>query len=88
MQAGGERHGELADGRGEDHLRSRDGNPLSRRQPLAGCDGGGTKDGATATRAKLFAEWADQSILVIGAHYAAPTAGHVKRDGAAFRFEV
>ena len=43
---------------------------------------------ATATRAKLFAEWADQPILVIGTHYSAPTAGHVKRDGAAFRFEV
>ncbi|MDB6088562.1 MAG: fold metallo-hydrolase, partial [Gammaproteobacteria bacterium] len=39
---------------------------------------------ATATRTKLFAEWADQPILVIGTHYAAPTAGHVKRDGAAF----
>jgi hypothetical protein len=36
----------------------------------------------------LFAEWADQPILVIGTHYAAPTAGHVKRDGAAFWFEV
>jgi glyoxylase-like metal-dependent hydrolase (beta-lactamase superfamily II) len=43
---------------------------------------------AMATRAQLFAEWADQPILVIGTHYVAPTAGHVKRDGAAFRFEV
>lgn len=43
---------------------------------------------ARATRAKMFAEWADQPILVIGTHYAAPTAGHVKRDGAVFRFEV
>ena len=43
---------------------------------------------ARVTRAKLLAEWADQPILVIGTHYAAPTAGHVKRDGAAFRFEV
>ncbi|MGF6759332.1 MBL fold metallo-hydrolase [Paraburkholderia sp. GAS42] len=43
---------------------------------------------ATATRAKLFAEWADQPILVIGTHYAAPTAGRVRRDGAAFWFEV
>jgi glyoxylase-like metal-dependent hydrolase (beta-lactamase superfamily II) len=43
---------------------------------------------AMAIRAKLFAEWADQPILVIGTHYAAPTAGHVKRDGAAYRFEV
>jgi hypothetical protein len=36
----------------------------------------------------LFAEWADQKILVIGTHFAAPTAGHVIRDGAAFRFAV
>jgi glyoxylase-like metal-dependent hydrolase (beta-lactamase superfamily II) len=47
-------------------------------------DGQAAKD----TRAKLFAEWADQPILVIGTHYAAPTAGYVKRQGAAFRFEV
>jgi glyoxylase-like metal-dependent hydrolase (beta-lactamase superfamily II) len=43
---------------------------------------------ATATRAKLFAAWADRPILVIGTHYAPPTAGCVKRDGPAFRFEV
>ncbi|NVB84987.1 MAG: MBL fold metallo-hydrolase [Kofleriaceae bacterium] len=40
------------------------------------------------TRSRLFAEWADQPILVIGTHFATPTAGHVVRDGAAFRFEV
>jgi glyoxylase-like metal-dependent hydrolase (beta-lactamase superfamily II) len=43
---------------------------------------------AVLTRSRLFAEWADQTILVIGTHFAAPTAGHVVRDGAAFRFEV
>ena len=43
---------------------------------------------AAATRARLFAEWADQPILMIGTHYAAPTAGYVKRDGAAYRLEV
>ena len=43
---------------------------------------------AATTRARLFAEWADQPILVIGTHYAAPTAGRVRRDGAAFRFEA
>jgi glyoxylase-like metal-dependent hydrolase (beta-lactamase superfamily II) len=43
---------------------------------------------AARTRARLFAEWADQPILVIGTHFAAPTAGHVLRDGAAFRFAV
>ena len=43
---------------------------------------------AATTRARMFAEWADKPILVIGTHYAAPTAGHVKRDGDAFRFEA
>ncbi len=43
---------------------------------------------AAVTRARMFAEWADKPILVIGTHYAAPTAGHVKRDGAAYRLEV
>jgi glyoxylase-like metal-dependent hydrolase (beta-lactamase superfamily II) len=43
---------------------------------------------AVRTRSRLFAEWADQPILVIGTHFAAPTAGHVVRDGAAFRFSV
>jgi glyoxylase-like metal-dependent hydrolase (beta-lactamase superfamily II) len=45
-------------------------------------------EAAAKTRARLFAEWADQPILVIGTHYATPTAGHVRRDGAAFRFET
>lgn len=43
---------------------------------------------AAHTRGRMFAEWADQPILVIGTHYAGPTAGHIRRDGAAFRFEV
>jgi len=43
---------------------------------------------AALTRSRLFAEWADQPILVIGTHFAAPTAGYVVRDGAAFRFAV
>ena len=46
------------------------------------------KTAAAVTRARMFAEWADQAILVIGTHYAAPTAGHVRRDGEAFRFDV
>jgi hypothetical protein len=31
---------------------------------------------------------ADQPILVIGTDYVAPTAGYVKRDGAAYSFKV
>jgi glyoxylase-like metal-dependent hydrolase (beta-lactamase superfamily II) len=45
-------------------------------------------EAAALTRSRLFAEWADQPILVIGTHFPAPTAGHVVRDGAAFRFAV
>jgi glyoxylase-like metal-dependent hydrolase (beta-lactamase superfamily II) len=43
---------------------------------------------AAITRSRLFAEWADQPTFVIGTHFAAPTAGRVVRDGAAFRFAV
>ena len=42
---------------------------------------------AASVRARLFAEWADDDILVIGTHYAAPTAGRIKREGSAFRFD-
>lgn len=41
-----------------------------------------------ATRRRILEAVADQPILVIGTHFAAPTAGHVKRDGAAYRFEA
>ncbi len=43
---------------------------------------------SAAMRRRMFEAWADRPILVIGTHYAAPTAGHVVRDGAAFRFEA
>ncbi len=43
---------------------------------------------AEATRRALLEDWADRPVLVIGTHFAAPTAGHVKRDGAAYRFEA
>jgi glyoxylase-like metal-dependent hydrolase (beta-lactamase superfamily II) len=43
---------------------------------------------ANAQRHAMFGQWADKPILVIGTHFAAPTAGHVKRDGAAYRFEA
>lgn len=38
-------------------------------------------------RRSMFEDAADQPILVIGTHFAAPTAGHVVRDGDAYRFE-
>ena len=39
------------------------------------------------TRQSLLQSVADQPVLVIGTHFATPTAGHVRRDGAAYRFE-
>ena len=38
-------------------------------------------------RRKMFEDTADKPILVIGTHFAAPTAGHVVRDGQAYRFD-
>jgi glyoxylase-like metal-dependent hydrolase (beta-lactamase superfamily II) len=46
------------------------------------------KEAARTTRRAMLKDWADQPILVIGTHFAAPTAGHIKRDGASYRFEV
>jgi glyoxylase-like metal-dependent hydrolase (beta-lactamase superfamily II) len=43
---------------------------------------------ANARRHTMFKEWADKPILVIGTHFAAPTAGHIKSDGNAYRFEI
>jgi len=45
-------------------------------------------DQAVATREAFFARSAAQSILVIGTHFATPTAGHVVRDGDAYRLEI
>jgi glyoxylase-like metal-dependent hydrolase (beta-lactamase superfamily II) len=46
------------------------------------------RDMGRATRESLLAKYADGAVLVIGTHFATPTAGHVVRDGAAFAFRV
>ncbi|MFL5295833.1 MAG: MBL fold metallo-hydrolase [Phenylobacterium sp.] len=43
---------------------------------------------STATRERVFGALAGAPVLVIGTHFAAPTAGHVVRDGDAFRLAV
>jgi glyoxylase-like metal-dependent hydrolase (beta-lactamase superfamily II) len=40
------------------------------------------------TRRSVLDRVADRPVLVIGTHFAAPTAGHVRREGRAYRFEV
>jgi glyoxylase-like metal-dependent hydrolase (beta-lactamase superfamily II) len=48
----------------------------------------GDQAAANARRHTMFKQWADKPILVIGTHFAAPTAGHVRKDGDAYRFEA
>jgi hypothetical protein len=43
---------------------------------------------STRTRREVFGRLAGTSTLVIGTHFAGPTAGHIKPDGDAFRMEV
>lgn len=43
---------------------------------------------AQKTRLDLLDRYADGPVLVIGTHFATPTAGRIRRDGDVFRFEV
>ncbi len=45
-------------------------------------------DAAVATRRKVFAEYADSPTLIIGTHFAGPTAGKLVRDGDGYRLDV
>ena len=46
------------------------------------------QDASTATRLRMFGALAETQVLVIGTHFAGPTAGHVVRDGDVFRLKV
>ena len=46
------------------------------------------KPAAEATRRRIFAELAGKPVLVIGTHFAGPTAGRIERDGDAYRMVV
>src|SRR5262249_7753060 len=43
---------------------------------------------AEATRRRIFGELAAEPVLVIGTHFAGPQAGHVVREGKAFKLVV
>lgn len=43
---------------------------------------------STQTRRAVFSEFADTSVLIIGTHFATPSAGHLKADGDAWRLQV
>jgi len=41
---------------------------------------------ALDTRKKFLAEFSDEPVLIIGSHFATPTAGHIVADGEVYRF--
>jgi hypothetical protein len=43
---------------------------------------------AERTRREFLDRYADTDVLVIGTHFPDPVAGHVRRDGDAYRFDV
>jgi glyoxylase-like metal-dependent hydrolase (beta-lactamase superfamily II) len=43
---------------------------------------------STQTRLDFYARYAGQPVLIIGTHFAAPTAGRIVRDGDAYRLDV
>ena len=43
--------------------------------------------GAAATRRRLFAQYCESDTLFIPTHFPAPTAGHVRAEGDAYRFD-
>lgn len=45
-------------------------------------------DTAVATRRRVFGEYADTPTLIIGTHFAGPTAGKLVRDGNTYRLDV
>jgi len=45
-------------------------------------------DAARRTRQQFLEKHADRPVLVLGTHFATPTAGRIVRDGAAYRFDT
>lgn len=46
------------------------------------------QDAARGTRHEFLSHYADRPVLVIGTHFAGPTAGHLKRDGDVYRLDA
>jgi glyoxylase-like metal-dependent hydrolase (beta-lactamase superfamily II) len=55
---------------------------------VAGDAASGTSGRARRTRSEVFGRLAGTGTLLIGTHFAMPTAGRVVRDGGAYRLEV
>jgi glyoxylase-like metal-dependent hydrolase (beta-lactamase superfamily II) len=62
--------------------------PAQIQHPEWGCVADVDKEQAQATRRKFIEQHANGPTLVIGTHFAKPTAGRIVRDGDTHRFEV
>jgi glyoxylase-like metal-dependent hydrolase (beta-lactamase superfamily II) len=62
--------------------------PMQIAYPKWSCVFDSDPDRARETRFKFFEQFADTPTLVIGTHFAAPTAGRLVRDSGAYRFDV
>ena len=76
--------------RGEEALITGDflHHPIQMARPDFACSADTDPEQGEATRWSMFRELAGGPVLVIGTHFAGPTAGHVVRDGDAFRLDV
>ena len=59
--------------------------PCQLAHPEWGSSADWDSEGAEATRRAFFERYADRPVLVIGTHFAGPTAGHIVRDGDVWR---
>ena len=62
--------------------------PIQCIHPEWNCGFDSIPDQARTTRRAFLERYADQPVLVIGTHFATPTAGHIVKDGTAWRFKV
>lgn len=62
--------------------------PIQFHDPALSISADEDNSAAIATRRRVFAEYADTPTLIIGTHFASPTAGKLVRDGDAYRLNV
>jgi glyoxylase-like metal-dependent hydrolase (beta-lactamase superfamily II) len=62
--------------------------PVQCAHPEWNCGFDSVPDQARATRRAFVERYANRPVLVFGTHFATPSAGHIVKDGAAWRFRV
>jgi glyoxylase-like metal-dependent hydrolase (beta-lactamase superfamily II) len=62
--------------------------PVQCAHPEWNCGFDSIPDQARATRRAFIERYGDRPVLVFGTHFATPSAGHIVKDGAGWRFRV